>query len=83
MPDLKLRECPFCGEMPFTRVYVTKWSGCSAEIQCSVKCRCGINKTVSLELCDTDFNKVIQAMELVTIDWSRRAGENHKRGVQE
>ena len=72
----ELRECPFCGEMPFTRVCVTKWSCCSAEIQCSVKCRCGINKTVSLELCDTDFNKVIQAMELVTIDWNRRAGED-------
>lgn len=24
---------------------------------------------------NTDFNKVIQAMELVAIDWNRRAGE--------
>ena len=81
MLDLKLRECPFCGEIPFTRVRVTKWDGCSAEIQCSVKCRCGINKTVSLELCDTDFSKVIQAMELVIIDWNRRAGEKDEHEI--
>lgn len=78
MHDLKLRECPFCGEMPFTRVRVTKWNGSSAEIQCSVKCRCGINKAVSLEICDTEFSKIIQAMELVIIDWNHRASEKDK-----
>lgn len=77
MPDLKLRECPFCGEMPFTRVHVTKLTSYDTEIQCSVKCRCGINKTVSLEICDTDFSKVIQAMELVAIEWNRRKEDDN------
>ena len=81
MPDLK--PCPFCGGKPASSV-MTSFGG--AIYIATVKCeKCGITKKMAYSpgKINKPKNAVSTALRLVGKEWNRRAGENHKRGVQE
>ena len=64
-----LLPCPFCGENPSTRVRV--------KAQCfemSVVCfKCGMSRTVQVDICDTEFDKLQTGMMLAKKSWNTRA----------
>ena len=68
----ELLPCPFCGKQPITRVRTIRCDGITSTLEFSVKCECGIEKRLKLELCDTDFSKVISSINAVIADWNTR-----------
>ena len=64
-----LVPCPCCGENPSTRVKV--------KAQCfemSVVCfKCGMSRTVQVDICDTEFDKLQTGMMLAKKSWNTRA----------
>lgn len=64
-----LLPCPFCGENPVTRVRV--------KAQCfemSVVCfKCGTSRTVQVDICDTEFDKLQTGMMIAKKSWNTRA----------
>lgn len=81
MPDLK--PCPFCGGKPVNSV-MTSFGGSIYIV--TIKCeKCGIRKKMAYSpgKVNKPKNAVETALRLAGKEWNRRAGENHKRGVQE
>lgn len=79
--NFELEPCPFCGKQPFTRVRTVRCDSITSTLEFSVKCECDIEKRLKLELCDTDFSKVISSINAVIADWNtrtpkERGGEN-------
>lgn len=70
MKDLK--PCPFCGGEPITRVRTIEWYESTSTIELTVRCKCGIEKKSLVELCDTDFLTLTNAMLILTDEWNRR-----------
>ena len=65
----KLLPCPFCGVQPTTRVRVK--AQC---LEMSAKCfKCGVERTVRVDICDTEFNKLYDGMMLLIKVWNTRA----------
>ena len=73
-----LLPCPFCGENPSTRVRV--------KAQCfemSVVCfKCGMSRTVQVDICDTEFDKLQTGMMLAKKSWNTRAPILSKREME-
>ena len=81
LPDLK--PCPFCGGRPRKSVMT---SFCGSIYIATVKCeKCGIEKKLAYSpgTVNKPKNAEATALRLAGKEWNRRAGENHKRGVQE
>ena len=76
----ELIPCPFCGKQPLTRVYTIMYNGATSVLEFSVKCECGIEKRLKLELCGTDFSEVISSINAVIADWNTRTQKERKRG---
>ena len=70
--NFELEPCPFCGKQPFTRVRTVRCDSITSTLEFSVKCECGIEKRLNLELCDTDFSKVINAISNTFDIWNTR-----------
>lgn len=72
----ELHPCPFCGAEPITRVRDYSTSMQKLTLTCSVGCpRCAMYQSVGIELCDTSFKQIQQAMEETIEAWNRRAGD--------
>ena len=70
----RLRECPFCGAEPITRIRDFYTSMQKLTLTCSVGCpRCAMYQKVGIELCDTSFEKMEAAMHEAIEAWNRRA----------
>lgn len=72
-----LKPCPFCGGKSITRFVVTKIEGFAAantSALCTVECgECGVKKGTELELCETNFDEIADAMLETVEEWNRRA----------
>ena len=65
----ELLPCPFCGSEPDTRLKVK--SQC---LEMVVVCfKCGISKTVAVEICDIEFGKIENGMIEAVKTWNARA----------
>lgn len=64
-----LLECPFCGEMPNTRIRSS-----SSRIELSVVCfECGIKKCVVVDLVDTEIYRIQYEIARLIEMWNTRA----------
>ena len=70
----KLKICPFCGDIPQTKIEITSTGGNSDKIEFSVFCeKCKIRKTISLSIkYYSTFIDVEKAMKLAIEEWNRR-----------
>lgn len=72
----ELKPCPFCGAEPMTRVCDCYRSMQKVTLSFAVICpRCAVRRSIGVELCDTDFGKVRQAMNEAEEAWNTRDGE--------
>lgn len=74
MDELKLKRCPFCGNMPKAKVEIVSMGGDSDCIHFSIVCEeCGISRTTALYTkVANKFTDVEEAMELAREIWNRR-----------
>ena len=81
MPDLKLRECPFCGGKPVNSV-TTSFDGYIyiATVKCE---KCGLTKKMAYSpgKVDKPKNAVATALRLAGKEWNRLAGEEDKHAA--
>ena len=77
MDELKLKPCPFCGNLPQTHVEVTGMGGGFDQISFSIVCeKCGTNKKVTLYTSEyKTFADVQESIDLVTEIWNRRMAD--------
>ena len=69
----ELARCPFCGMIPGTEVFVTQKGGGEDHIDFSIRCDCGIHRTVRLKIRNTAcFMDVEKAMKEVVDAWNCR-----------
>ena len=84
MTDLK--KCPFCGEIPETKVLVTQSGGGEDHITFTVYCpMCGVYKSKTSYRVDNGgikgvasirtFDDVAETIKLVTECWNRRVND--------
>lgn len=70
-----LKPCPFCGCKPCARVNVSTWSSDAAKTTFQIRCECGICKTEVLNIHETDFDEITNAMQSVVNKWNCRSME--------
>lgn len=64
----ELLPCPFCGSEPDTRAKVK-----SQHLEMAVVCfECGTSKAVKVEICDTEFREIENAMIVAAGAWNHR-----------
>lgn len=64
-----LLPCPFCHANPTTRIRVK-----AKFVEMVVVCfKCGTSKTASVEICDTEFDKLNSGMKMAMKEWNTRA----------
>ena len=72
-PRSELKECPFCGGEAITRVRGNGTYMQRLNISMDVGCpKCSVYKKVGIELCDTNFEEVEQAMNSAIEEWNKR-----------
>lgn len=65
----ELVPCPWCKGKPSTRI---RSSG--NEMFLSVACfKCGVKRTIQIEMLDTEFNQLERGIEKVVKEWNTRA----------
>lgn len=76
----ELKPCPFCGDLPITKVRVTQMGGDTDIIDFSVACQsCGTDKTVRLRIFTTaKFDDVFRAISEATDAWNKRYKEDEQ-----
>lgn len=74
MLETKLKPCPFCGEKDIYTRFNYSWKNCSTlMVDLEVCCKgCGIRKKKRLEICDTGFDEINNAMVKAVEEWNRR-----------
>ena len=71
MPETKLKQCPFCGKEPITKVKVCRGINAS-EIRYSVECEyCDVSIGAYITTCDS-FNNAQSVMNRAIENWNRR-----------
>lgn len=74
MEELELKECPFCGTIPQTKVAVTRMGGDENHISFTISCpNCGVYKTVVLKFAKyVPFTDVDKAESEAIKIWNKR-----------
>ena len=70
-----LLPCPICGSKVYSKVEF-RGSNCATKIfDLNIQCQnhnCGLKKTTRLEICDTSFDDVINAINYAVTSWNKR-----------
>ena len=79
MNEIKLKPCPFCGELPYTSVNESNGKKMEGYIQCNNPyCGALIEFEIKAENGFLKINEVINGFSKAEEAWNRRAGEQNE-----
>ena len=70
-----LKQCPFCGNIPTTKVEIASFGGNTDKIIFSIECeKCGTRKSVGLSFLNySNFDEVEKTITKAIEVWNKRA----------
>lgn len=76
---MSLEPCPFCGEIPKTKVQFRRSDGGEYRMAAVIQCECGTSKSISIYGSDdTPFEVFTDTFDAVTELWNRRSYEKEQ-----
>ena len=70
-----LKQCPFCGNIPITKIEIASFGGNTDRIIFSIECeKCGTRKSVGLSFSNySNFDEVEKTIAKAIEVWNKRA----------
>lgn len=73
---IELKSCPFCGELPYTRIHEVHDFNSAPVLRAKIACeKCDIEKHKDINLLSkkSTFSNILNLMSEVTQSWNERA----------